>query len=81
MVARALMHGIGILFVGQVGMVMPESRRRMPSCTLRRGSRTGQQVALIAFGVLGEALGQDDGAVDGADHFKRGDFARSRASR
>ena len=39
------------------------------------------QVALIAFGVLGEALRQDDRTVDGADHFERGDFCGSRASR
>jgi len=34
------------------------------------------QVALIALGVFGEALGQDDWAVDGADHFQGGDVAR-----
>jgi hypothetical protein len=33
-------------------------------------------IALIAFGVLGEALRQNDGAVDGADHFERRNIPR-----
>ena len=32
--------------------------------------------ALIALGMFGEALREDDGAVDGADHFERSDVTR-----
>jgi hypothetical protein len=53
--------GIGISSEVKSAIVIPESSRRMPSCTLRSGSRTGHRVAWshsVGFVVLGEAVRQ-----------------------
>lgn len=33
-------------------------------------------VALVAFGVIGEAVGKNDGSIDRPDRFERGDLVR-----
>ncbi len=57
-------------------MRMPLSRSLIESFTLRSGSLMVQWPVQVAGSVNGDAAGDEERAVDGANHLKRGDLGR-----